>query len=130
MFKFLHLQKIKAERQNGGLKPYWSEIIREKEKIAVKELHLTGSLKLLGTSIRRNVQELIKKSFRECMSARTYKSDNEELHIISFKGKAVNHTLLYDDYGDNYEITLSADRLIIDFPEEILMKILEYYFEI
>ncbi|CAJ0911402.1 11014_t:CDS:2 [Entrophospora sp. SA101] len=40
------------------------------------------------------------------MSARTYKSDNEELHIISFKGKAVNHTLLYDDYGDNYEITL------------------------
>ncbi|CAJ0632013.1 13352_t:CDS:2, partial [Entrophospora sp. SA101] len=47
MFKFLHLQKIKAERQNGGLKPYWSEIIREKEKIAVKELHLTGSLKLL-----------------------------------------------------------------------------------
>ncbi|CAG8438066.1 2014_t:CDS:2 [Funneliformis mosseae] len=55
----LHLQKIKAKCRNGRLKLYWNEIICEKEKISVKKIHLTDSLKLLGASGKRNIQELL-----------------------------------------------------------------------
>ncbi|GET56063.1 hypothetical protein GLOIN_2v1838532 [Rhizophagus irregularis DAOM 181602=DAOM 197198] len=51
--------KVEAECRNRGLKLYWDEILREREKNNVREIHITGSLKLLGASGRRNIQELL-----------------------------------------------------------------------
>ncbi|RGB21728.1 hypothetical protein C1646_731896 [Rhizophagus diaphanus] len=51
--------KVEAECRNRGLKLYWDEILREREKNNVREIHITGSLKLLSASGRRNIQELL-----------------------------------------------------------------------
>ncbi|CAG8810041.1 11104_t:CDS:2, partial [Dentiscutata erythropus] len=50
---------VKAKSQNGGLKLFWSHLIHKREKIVVKEVHLTGSFKLLCASGKRNVHELL-----------------------------------------------------------------------
>ncbi|KAG9300457.1 hypothetical protein G9A89_010082 [Geosiphon pyriformis] len=50
--------KVKSECLNQGLKLYWDEIVRERKELSVENIHVTGSLDLLGKVGKYNIQKL------------------------------------------------------------------------
>ncbi|CAH1769551.1 2341_t:CDS:2, partial [Entrophospora sp. SA101] len=49
--------------------------------------------------------------------------------LRSLMGNLTHWEYVLNENEDNHEISMDADRFVISLPNEILMKILKYYFE-
>ncbi|CAJ0838277.1 6156_t:CDS:2, partial [Entrophospora sp. SA101] len=50
--------------------------------------------------------------------------------LRSLMGNLTHWEYVLNENEDNHEISMDADRFVISLPNEILMKILKYYFEV